>query len=97
MIHKIKIIQNHLSTRQNAREILKIAKLKGYKVEINFEKVKTMSRSFIHELFLLKEKSNKDLRFININPNLARYMDYVKTASEEDYFNDIDSWKIEEV
>lgn len=98
MTHKITVIKNHLSTRESAKEIFsKINKIKDYKIQVDFSLVKTMTRSFMHELLLLKEKSMKEIDFINLDKELNKYMKYVKIRNGEDYFHDITHWKIEEV
>ena len=90
--NKIKLttaISKNLFFRDSADELFdRINNFETSELIIDFRKVQSISRAFIHQYLLNKKKSKKNIIDINISPHVKNMFDLIektKPASQEVY------------
>jgi len=83
MKNKILIKKKYLIFREDARKLAqRIKKSSSEKISVDFSETIFMSRSFVDELLNQIEKQKKDIKFLSLNPSLARLIPKVKQTKD---------------
>jgi hypothetical protein len=81
------VVSRDLAFREEARRFFDFLENRPKEgVVVDFEGVRTISRSFAHEYILRKKSSSKNIREINMPPNIAKMFDVVQA------FKTLEKW-----
>ena len=78
-----KFISKNLLLRNSADELFNyINKINSDEIIIDFDKIQSVTRAFIHQYLLNKYKSEKDIIDVNISPSVKTMFEIVEKTSK---------------